>query len=144
MKIPGNGDGVIEPGEGASLIIQLKNPGGVASATGITAVLSTTTQGVTITQPANSAFADLPAGVGVGNNLSPFTFTVATNAPCALNIQFTLTLTYTGGPATTKALNFSVQTGVFNISNKLGKHSHRPARGRHVHYRNSNQSHQPE
>ena len=48
---PGNGNGVIEPGEGASLVIQLKNPTGVQSATGITAVLTTTTPGVTITKP---------------------------------------------------------------------------------------------
>ena len=117
---PGNGNGIIDPGEGASLVIQLKNPFGVVNATGITGVLTTNTPGVTITQPATSAFPDIPFGSGIGSNLSPFTFTVASNVSCALNIQFTLTLTYSGGPTPTKALNFSLQTGVFNINNLLG------------------------
>ena len=117
---PGNGDGVIEPGEGALLVIQLKNQYGVADATGITGVLTTITPGVTITQPAVSSFPDLQAGFGIGSNLTPFMFTVTNSAACALNIEFTLTLTYAGGPAATKALNFSVQTGFFTISNNLG------------------------
>lgn len=117
---PGNGNGIIDPGEGASVTIQLKNTFGVVNATGITAVLTTITPGVTITQPAVSAFPDLAAGSGIGSNLSPFTFTVASDAPCALNIEFTLTLTFTGGQSPTKALNFTVQTGVFNITNNLG------------------------
>ncbi|HEY4840169.1 MAG TPA: S8 family serine peptidase, partial [Candidatus Acidoferrales bacterium] len=117
---PGNGNGIIDPGEGALLSIQLKNPFGVVNATGITGVLTTNTPGVTVTQPAVSAFPDIAAGSGTGGNLSPFTFTVASNVPCALNIQFTLTLTYTGGPTPTKALNFSVQTGVISITNSLG------------------------
>jgi uncharacterized repeat protein (TIGR01451 family) len=117
---PGNGNGIIDPGEGASIAIQLKNPFGVANATGITAVLTTSTPGVTITQPAISAFPDIAFGSGIGGNSTPFTFTVASNVPCALNIQFTLTLTYAGGPTPTKALNFAVQTGVFNVMNTLG------------------------
>jgi uncharacterized repeat protein (TIGR01451 family) len=117
---PGNGNGIIEPGEGASLTIQLKNPFGVTNATGITAVLTTITPGVTITQPATSAYPDLPAGTGIGNNITPFKFTVTNAAGCSLNIEFKLTLTYTGGPAATKTLNFNVQTGVYTITNNLG------------------------
>ena len=101
-------------------MIQLSNATGVKNATGITAVLSTSTPGVTITQPGTSAYADIPLNFDGGNNLTPFTFTVANNVPCALKINFTLTLTYTGGPAPTKALNFSVQTGVFPIAGNLG------------------------
>ncbi len=121
---PGNGNGIIDPGEGASVLIQLSNATGVKNATGITAVLTTSTPGVTVTQPAISTYADIPVNNDGGVNLSPFTFTVASNAPCALNINFTLTLTYTGGPAPTKTLNFSVQTGVFPISGNLGSAPH--------------------
>jgi hypothetical protein len=118
---PGNGNGIIEPGEGASLVIQLTNQFGVVNATGISATLTTTTPGVTVTLPGTSAYADIAAGATGGNNLSPFTFTISNTAPCALNIEFTLTLTYTGGTGgPTKALNFSVQTGVVKISNTLG------------------------
>jgi uncharacterized repeat protein (TIGR01451 family) len=117
---PGNGNGVIEAGEGASLVVQLKNPSGVASATGITAVLATTTPGVIISQPSTAAYADLPVGSTVVTNLTPFTFTLSPDAACALNIEFTLSLTFTGGPNPTKTLNFSVQTGILNITNNLG------------------------
>jgi hypothetical protein len=115
---PGNGNGVIEAGEGAKLVIQLKNTSGVANATGITAVLTTSTAGVTITQPNTSAYANLTAGSGTGNNLSPFTFTLASNATCGLVINFTLTVTYTGGPQ--RVLNFNVPTGMITFNNNLG------------------------
>jgi uncharacterized repeat protein (TIGR01451 family) len=121
---PGNGNGIIDPGEGASLVIQLGNINGVHNATGITAVLSTSTPGVTVTQPATSAYPDIPINIVGVSNLSPFTFTVASNAPCALNISFTLTLTYSGGPAPTKTLNFTVQTGAFPITGNLGSPAH--------------------
>ncbi|HEY2461439.1 MAG TPA: S8 family serine peptidase [Candidatus Acidoferrum sp.] len=115
---PGNGNGVIEPGEGAKLAIQLKNDTGVLDATGITATLTTSTPGVTITQPGISAFADMLAGTGAGSNLSPFTFTMASNASCGLAINFTLTVNYTGGPQ--RVLPFTVQTGLVTLSNNLG------------------------
>jgi uncharacterized repeat protein (TIGR01451 family) len=115
---PGNGNGIIEAGEGAQLIIQLSNTSGVVDATGITATLTTSTPGVTITLPGTSAYPDLAAGAGVGNNLTPFTFTVASDAACALTINFTLTVNYTGGPQRT--LTFSVPTGVVTLSNSLG------------------------
>ena len=117
---PGNGNGIIDPGEGASVVIQLSNATGVKNATGITAALTTTTPGVTIAQPATSAYADIPVNFDGGNNLTPFRFTVASDAPCALNINFVLTLTYTGGPAPIKVIPFSVQTGAFQIKANLG------------------------
>jgi hypothetical protein len=115
---PGNGNGVIEAGEGAKLVIQLKNLSGLKNATGITAALTTTTAGVTITQPNTTTYADLAAGSGIGTNLSPLTFTLASNAACGLTINFTLTVTYTGGPVRT--LNFTVQTGLVTFNNNLG------------------------
>jgi Subtilase family len=57
---PGNRNGVIEAGEGASLVIALKNTGGAKAATGVTATLTTSTPLVYITQPATSTYADMP------------------------------------------------------------------------------------
>lgn len=107
---PGNGNGGIEAGEGANLVIELKNTSGVVDATNITATLATTTPGVIITQPATSAYPDLAAGSGIGTNQSPFTFTVASDAGCGLTALFTLTVNYTGGPSP-RTLTFSVPTG---------------------------------
>ncbi len=116
---PGNGDGVLAPGEGGLLSIQLKNINGVLAANNITAVLTTTTPGITVTLPGTSAYANLPAGTGVGTNLTPFTFTISPTFTCASSINFTLTVTYTNGPTPTKPLTFTVPLTV-NISNTLG------------------------
>ncbi|HEX9110160.1 MAG TPA: S8 family serine peptidase [Terriglobales bacterium] len=115
---PGNGNGVIEAGEGARLVIPLKNTSGVLAATGITAALTSSTSLVYITQPNTSAYADMPVGSGGGNNLSPFTFTLDPTFPCGQTIDFTLTVIYTGGPQ--RALNFTVPTGMLSITNNLG------------------------
>ena len=115
---PGNGNGVIEAGEGGVLSIQLKNTSGVVDATGITATLTTSTPGVTITQPGTSVYPDLAAGTGIATNTTPFTFTVASDAACALTINFTLTVNYTGGPQ--RVATFSVPTGMVTLTNNLG------------------------
>ncbi len=113
-EAPGDADGSIEAGEGATLTVQVKNTGAVA-ATGLSATLTTSTPGVTISQPATSAYPDLPAQTGAGTNATPFRFTLAPTAPCPLAISFTLTVTYTGGPSP-KPLTFTVPTGQAPIS----------------------------
>ena len=115
---PGNGNGVIEAGEGGVLTIQLKNTSGVVDATAITATLTTSTPGVTITQPGTSAYPNLAAGSGTATNTTPFTFTVASDAACGLTINFTLTVNYTGGPQ--RVATFSVPTGMVTLTNNLG------------------------
>ncbi len=129
---PGNGNGVIEAGEGGRLTIQLKNVG-VLAAKGITAALTTLTPGVTVTLPGSSAYPDLVANGGAAINATPFTFTVQSDAECSLVINFTLTVNYTGGQ---RALNFSVPTGMVTFTNNLGtlsarftgcNHCNRPA-----------------
>jgi uncharacterized repeat protein (TIGR01451 family) len=87
-------------------------------ATGITAALTTSTPGVTITQPGTSAYPDLAAGSGIATNSIPFTFTVASDAACGLAINFTVTVNYTGGPQ--RVLTFSVPTGMVTLTNNLG------------------------
>ncbi|HSY65046.1 MAG TPA: S8 family serine peptidase [Terriglobales bacterium] len=115
---PGNANGAIEAGEGAILILPLTNLSGVKAATGVTAILSTTTPKVYITLPGTSAYADMAAGSSGGNNLSPFTFTLESDFPCGQTVDFTLTVNYTGGPQ--RAINFTVPTGYFFIANTLG------------------------
>jgi len=115
---PGNGNGVIEAGEGALLQIQLKNTGGLQPATGIFATLTSSTPGVLVTRPAVSPYADMAAGAGGESNLLPFTFTLPSNFPCGQLVNFTLTTNFSGNQ--TRDLNFSVQTGELTITNTLG------------------------
>jgi subtilase family protein len=116
---PGNGNGMLEAGEGGIVTVQLKNTGGVVDAAVISATLTTTTPGVSITLPNVSAYANLPKLTGTGNNLSPFTFTLASDYPCGQTIDFVLTVTYTGGP-NPRILRFTEPTGpLFNISTAL-------------------------
>lgn len=115
---PGNGNGIIEPGEGARLVVGLNNTSGVVAATGITATLTTATPNVYVTQPGTSAYADMAIGASGGNNLSPFTFTLDPAFACGTTIDFTLTVSYTGGPQ--RALRFIVPAGLLTITNTLG------------------------
>ena len=115
---PGNGNGIIEPGEGASLVIQLNNTSGVNAATGVTATLTSSTPGVIITQPATSGYADMAAGATGGNNLAPFTFTLASNFSCGQAAEFILTVSYSGGQQ--RVLNFNVPVGMLTLTNSLG------------------------
>jgi hypothetical protein len=104
-------------GGSARLDIQLKNTG-VLDATSITAALTTSTPGVTITQGA-SGYPNLPA-LG-GASTAPFLFTIASDVPCPLTINFTLTVIYTGGAsASPKVFTFTVQTPPpINISSTI-------------------------
>jgi subtilisin-like proprotein convertase family protein len=102
-----DGDGGIEPCETFSLSIQVLNPGG-AAATAVSAVLATSTPGVTITTP-NSAYPDIPSG-GSAVNTTPFVFSVAESVPCGTTLDFTLTVSFTGGTSP-KVLAFSLPTG---------------------------------
>jgi uncharacterized repeat protein (TIGR01451 family) len=118
IQNPGNGDGILKAGEGGKLVIQLKNTSGVIAATGISGVLTTSTTGVTITQPNIAAFPDMPAGATGGSNQSPLSFTLASSFSPGTPIEFSLAMTYTGGPS--KPLNFTVPTGIATFSNTLG------------------------
>ncbi|HEX6730601.1 MAG TPA: S8 family serine peptidase [Pyrinomonadaceae bacterium] len=105
----GNGDGDITAGEAARLNIQLANLG-VNSATNISATLTSTTPGITIHVPNASPYPDLAAFTGAGANLTPFRFTVASDAACPLIANFVLSVSYSGGPDP-KVLTFSVPIG---------------------------------
>jgi hypothetical protein len=106
---PGDGNGLIDAGDGASLTIQLKDTG-VANATAINTTLTSSSPGVIITMPNTSAYPDLAALGGSGTNISPFRFTVASNVQCPATLNFTLTVNYTGG-VSPQVMNFSVPSG---------------------------------
>ncbi|MFL6216148.1 MAG: HYR domain-containing protein [Blastocatellia bacterium] len=106
---PGDGNGSIDAGDGASLLIQLRNPG-VANATAISATLTSSDAGVIIQQPNGSAYPDLAALGGSGTNISPLRFTVASNVTCPATLHFTLTVNYTGGTSP-QVMTFTVPVG---------------------------------
>jgi uncharacterized repeat protein (TIGR01451 family) len=106
-EVVGDGDAFVENNETWNLTIPLTNAGG-AGATAISAVLSSSTPGITV-GGSNSAYPDLGIGVN-GNNTTPFTFSVGAATPCGGKIDFTLTVSYTGG-ASPQTFAFSIVTG---------------------------------
>jgi hypothetical protein len=122
---PGNGNGIIEAGEGALLQIQLKNTTGIKPATSVTATLTTSTPGVSLLQPATSTYADLSVGNTGEYGNTPFQFTLADNIPCGTLVDFVLTVNFSGGQ--TRVLPFSVQTGMLTVTNTLGNTPTLPA-----------------
>ena len=103
----GDGDAYIENNEIWDLTVPLTNVG-VSAATAISAVLTTSTTGVTITAD-TSTYPDLAPSASADND-TPYAFIVTGAATCGAAIDFTLTVTYTGG-ASPQAFNFSIATG---------------------------------
>jgi hypothetical protein len=87
----GNGDGLANPGETIELAVPLKN-WGTQTANGVSAVLSTTDPFIASIGNDYENYGNIPAG----STVSPpgdFVFTVASYAPEAHIVQFTLTVT---------------------------------------------------
>ena len=99
----GNGNGIIDPNECNDLNVTVQNFG-CAPAHNVTAVLSTSTPNVTITQP-NSPYPDMAIDA-FGTNTVPFKVSTAPGFGCT-TIDFTLTVSFTGG---TKVSTFSLPT----------------------------------
>jgi subtilisin-like proprotein convertase family protein len=106
-EVTPGGDTAIDPGEDWRLSIGLTDDGG-AGASMISATLSTSTPGVGLTS-AVSPYPDLAAGGGTAANTVPFLFTPYA-VPCGQPIQFTLTVTFAGGPSPA-VLHFTLPTG---------------------------------
>jgi hypothetical protein len=98
----GNNDGIVNRGECVKLNLGIKN-NGCAKATTISATLTTTTPGVTISQ-GNSTYADKAIDES-GTNLTPFRISVASSFVCGTEIALSLNLTYAGG---SKSIAFTV------------------------------------
>lgn len=93
----GNGNGAIEPSECNTLNVTVRNQG-CAPARGVVSVLSTSTAGVTITQP-NSPYPDMVIDA-TGTNTVPFQLTTSPDFVCGTTVQLTLVTTYPGGTST--------------------------------------------
>jgi hypothetical protein len=89
-----DGDGDLEPGETFQLDERIRNIGG-SSATNVTSVVSSSSSGVTITQP-NSAYPDIPAG-GTSTNTTRFAGAVSSSVPCGTTLNFSLAVTAAQG-----------------------------------------------
>ena len=90
----GNGNGTIDSNECDQLSIAIRNIG-AANASSVSAVLSSATPGVSITQP-NSPYPNMAPGTG-GANTVPFSVSTAPSFLCGTTINFTLTVNFTGG-----------------------------------------------
>lgn len=92
----GNGNGYPDPGEtGIQLLVSLTN-NGAATSTGINAVLSTTTPGVTVTQN-TSAYPNIAAG-GSQQNSTAYVISLSPSLVCGTIMQFNLAVTTAQGP----------------------------------------------
>ena len=102
----GNGNGSPEPGETVQLTVVLTN-NGAAPSTGIGAVLSTSTAGVSVTQNA-SAYPDIAAGASAPNTTA-YQVALSPSLPCGTIVQFQLAVTTDQGPY---GLGFSLQASL--------------------------------
>jgi hypothetical protein len=100
----GNGNGVINSNECVGVNLKVKN-NGCATETAISATMTTSTPGVTVTQP-NSSYPDLVIDQS-SNSTVPFRIQTSNSFLCGTTIALSLNLTYTGG---SKTLNYTVHT----------------------------------
>jgi subtilisin-like proprotein convertase family protein len=85
----GDGDGVVEPGEGFNLTEAVRNAGG-SPATGISATLQSLTSGASVTA-AGSSYPDIAAGTST-SDATAFHATTATSLTCGAPLSMRLTL----------------------------------------------------
>jgi hypothetical protein len=100
----GNGNGIIERNECNNLNVTIKNDG-CLTGSNVSAVLSSSTSGVTITQP-NSPYPNTVENATATNTV-PFSVSTSNSFVCGTPIVFTLTVSFTGGTST---FSFSLPT----------------------------------
>ncbi len=106
-----SGNGLLEPNECNTLNVPVVN-NSANTATGITAVLTSNTPGITVNQ-GNSAYPDIPGGGGPVNNITPFQVSVDNTVACYTSASFTLTVSFTGGGGGSPIVkNFSLPIGI--------------------------------
>jgi hypothetical protein len=97
--------GPILPGDSASMLVQITN-NGASTGTGITAVLTTSTPCITITN-GTSSYPNTAVGAS-STNATPFAFSLSGACICPVTIDFTLTVSFAGGSS---VITFSYVTG---------------------------------
>jgi len=105
---PGSGNGALDPGETADISVYLVNTGN-APATGVTAVLSTATAGITVTTDTASFgdISDFPTGAVT--SAAPFLVAVDRSVACGTIVDFSLAVTTNEGSYT---FTFSLLIGI--------------------------------
>jgi hypothetical protein len=114
----GNGNGGIEPGESGDVVITLMN-GGAVAATSVSASVALTSPaptGVSLLSGGPISYGAIAAGATGSNAVGTVRFHLAPTASCGQQIDFNLTLTYSGGPASPVTQQFSVKTGPPSIT----------------------------
>ncbi len=104
----GDNDGFAEPCERLNYSVVLANAG-LANATAISAVLTSSTPGVVINQ-GMSAYPNLAASASASNT-TPFSVTLPCSLACGVTVNFTLTVTYAGSNLSPQTITFSTKTG---------------------------------
>ncbi|NIA23155.1 MAG: T9SS type A sorting domain-containing protein [Proteobacteria bacterium] len=99
------GNGKLDPGETADIIVTLHN-GGTDNATNVAAVLSTTSPYITITD-SNGTYGTIASNDTGNNNSDRYTVQVASNAPDG-KADFSLAVTADGGYSTDISFNSTV------------------------------------
>jgi trimeric autotransporter adhesin len=103
----GGGNAILEPGEDATIQVTMLNNGGAA--TGVSATLSTSTPGITVTDN-YAAFPDIGSG-GTGTSISNhYSVHVDQSVTCVTAANFTLHSTSTQNPAGNDSA-FSINVG---------------------------------
>lgn len=100
-----NNDGVVAPGDDLAILETVHN-GGASTLTGLSATLTSSTPGVTVTQGTVS-YPDIAAGAD-GVSVVPLRVAVASSLPCGTPLSFTLAFTSAAGTA---SVPFTVATG---------------------------------
>ena len=113
-----DGDGYLEPGETFQLDERVRNTGG-ATATNITSVVSSSSSGVSITQP-NSPYPDIPAG-GTETNSTRFEGAVSNVVACGTTLNFSLAVTADQGNYTVPFTIPMVPCPNYTISTQTGQ-----------------------
>jgi subtilisin-like proprotein convertase family protein len=91
----GNGDDVLQANECVDLKVRLRNLG-TSTATGLSATLTSTTDGLTI-DAATASYPDIPPG-GFADNVTPFRISSGGSWFCGTAIDFVLDVTTATGP----------------------------------------------
>ena len=102
----GSGDGVVDRGEDVASTITIRNSGTI-TLTNVSATLTTTTPGVTVTR-STATYPDIAAGANAPSNAPGFAYAVGPTVPCGSDIAFALSIRTTQGTFTD---SFTVRVG---------------------------------
>ncbi len=99
-------DGRLEKSERGSLLISSLTNVGAATATSVTATLTSTTPGVGIVTSGPLPYANMAAAGGTASNATPYIFFLGSAYVCSTPIDFVLTVNFTDSTAKSQVITF--------------------------------------